>query len=265
MQMLQKEILALKENPTDANVKQIEEKEKDIAEKKNALKKHCHHLGMTYGEYGAQENGNKPENTTGEVSIALPCLDTDTDISSQQTGAMTNGYVKDVHASADVKMHEYSTTIPTGPADAASSAALDEIQFPQLTSVNIPNSSDDNGDPFVTPGGYATIDMFHAPTGTYVDPYGAPAGNYTYGFTNNDRFINQSMTRTDSTGKPVIDVDKYLMETDGVMPANYGTSAGRIDDHGMSLGRDYEMDMDVMVPHAPVTEHDETIISGMDK
>jgi hypothetical protein len=38
--MLQEEILKLKENPTDANVKQIEDKEKSIAEKKNALDKH---------------------------------------------------------------------------------------------------------------------------------------------------------------------------------------------------------------------------------
>lgn len=69
--MLKAEILTLKKNPTDANVKQIEEKEKGIAEKKNALEKHCRHLGMTYGEYGAQEDGHKPENTDGEVSHSL--------------------------------------------------------------------------------------------------------------------------------------------------------------------------------------------------
>ena len=65
MQMLKEEVLVLKKNPTDVNLKQIEEKEKSIAEKKNALEKHCRHLGMSYGEYGAQENGHKPEDTNG--------------------------------------------------------------------------------------------------------------------------------------------------------------------------------------------------------
>ena len=74
MQMLKEEVLVLKKNPTDVNLKQIEEKEKSIAEKKNALEKHCRHLGMSYGEYGAQENGHKPEDTNGEVSIVLTCL-----------------------------------------------------------------------------------------------------------------------------------------------------------------------------------------------
>lgn len=265
MQTLQAEIRALKKNLTDANVKQIEEKEGSIAEKKNVLEKHCRQHGMTYGNYGAQENGHKLEDTNGEVSIVLTCPYTSTDISSRQTGAMINGHVKDVHGSADVKMDDYSTTAPTNSVDAANSAALDEIQFPQLTSVNIPNNFDGNSDPFVTHGDYATTDMFHAPTGTYVDHFGASAGDYTHPFINNNPIIHQNLDRTDSTGKRVIDVDEYLMQTDGVMPANYTTSAGHIGDHGMGLGRDYEMDMDVMVPRAPVAEHDESIISGMDK
>ncbi|KAH0284820.1 hypothetical protein M436DRAFT_66653 [Aureobasidium namibiae CBS 147.97] len=246
MQTLQAEILALKKNLTDANVKQIEEKEGSIAEKKNALEKHCRHLGMTYGNYGAQENGHKLEDTNGE------------------TGAMTNGHVKDVHGSADVMMDDGGTAIPTNSVDAARSAALDEINFPQLTAVNIPNNFDGNSDPFVTPGDYATTDMFHAPTGTYVDHFGTSAGDYTHAFINNP-IIHQNLGRTDSSGKPVIDVDEYLMQTDGVIPANYATSAGRVADHGMGLGGDYEMDMDAMIPRAPVAEHDESVISGMDK
>jgi len=282
MQTLQAEILALKKNLTDANVKQIEEKEESITEKKNALEKHCRHLGITYGNYGAQENGHKLEDTNGEVSIVLTCPYISTDISSRQTGAMINGHVKDVHGSADVKMDDYSTIAPpTNSADAANSAALDGIQFPQLTSVNIPNSFDihdetsmttsynavagvDNMDPFVTPTTHATTD-FHVPTGTYGDPYGAPASDYTHGFINHDSFVNQNLDRTDANGKRVIDVDEYLMQTDGVMPADYTTSAGRVGDHGMGLGGDYEMDMDAMVPHAPVAEHAESVISGMDK
>ena len=133
---------------------------------------------------------------------------------------MINGHVEEVHASADVKMDDYSTTIPINSADAANSAALDEIQFPQLTSVNIPNTFDDNGDAFVTPGGYATADLFHAPTGTYGDPFGPPVGDYTHASINNGPFIHQNLGHTDSTGKRVIDVDEYLMQTDGVMPAD---------------------------------------------
>jgi hypothetical protein len=67
--MLQEEILKLKENPTDANVKQIEDKEKSIAEKKNALDKHCRHFGLKYGKYGTEENGVTPDTTNGEVSL----------------------------------------------------------------------------------------------------------------------------------------------------------------------------------------------------
>lgn len=178
---------------------------------------------------------------------------------------MTNGNIKDVHASADVMMDDGSTVTTTNSVDAARSAALDEIQFPQLTAVNIPNSFDDNGDPFVTPGGYATTGMFHAPTGTYVDPFGAPAGDYTYASTNNGPFIHQNFGRTDSTGKRVIDVDEFLMQNDGVMPANYSISAGHTAEHSMGIGGDYEMDMDTMTPRIPVTEHDESVISGMDK
>jgi len=267
MQTLQAEILALKKNLTDANVKQIEEKEGSIAEKKNGLEKHCRHIGITYGNYGAQENGHKLEDTNGEVSIVLTCPYISADISSRQTGAMINGNVKDVHGSADVMMDDGGTAIPTNSVDAVRSAALDEIHFPQLTAVNIPNNFHGNSDPFVTPGDYATTDMFHAPTGTYADHFGASAGDYTHAFINNNPIIHQNLDRTDSTGKPIIDVDEYLMQTDGVMPADYTTSAGRVGDHGMGLGGDYEMemDMDAMVPHASGTEHDESIISGMDK
>ena len=41
--MLQEEILNLKENLTDANIKQIEDKRNSIAEKELILKKHCRH------------------------------------------------------------------------------------------------------------------------------------------------------------------------------------------------------------------------------
>jgi hypothetical protein len=67
MQMLQEEILMLKKNLTDTNVKQIKDKESSIAEKKNALEKHCRQFGMTHGKYGSQESEVKPETTNGEV------------------------------------------------------------------------------------------------------------------------------------------------------------------------------------------------------
>ena len=67
--MLQEEILKLEENPTDANVKQIQDKEKSIAEKKHALDKHCRQFGLKDGKYGTEENGVKPDTTNGEVSL----------------------------------------------------------------------------------------------------------------------------------------------------------------------------------------------------
>jgi hypothetical protein len=72
--MLQEEILMLKKNLTDANVKQIKDKESSITEKKNALEKLCRQFGMTHGKYGSQESEVKPETTNGEVSVVLTCL-----------------------------------------------------------------------------------------------------------------------------------------------------------------------------------------------
>jgi hypothetical protein len=281
MQMLQEEIIALKKNLTDANVKQIEEKEKSIADKKNALEKHCRHLSMTYGKYGSQENGHEPENTNGEVSTVTKCLYINTNIPSRQTGGMINGDVKNGHASTDVVMDDVSTAVPTNSADAASSAALDEIQFPQPAAPDVTNGFDvhheidmatsynaiagvDNNDPFITPAGHVTTD-FHAPTGTYVDPFGPRPDALAQAFINNDGLYDQSVDRTGSGPQCVIDVDDFLRENDGVMPTNYSTSAGHVGDHGTGLGRDYEMDMDAMVPRAPITEHDESLISSMDK
>jgi hypothetical protein len=69
MQMLQEEILALKKNPTDANVKQIEQKGKSVTKKQNALEKHCRHHGMTHGKYGAKDSEVKAETINGDVSV----------------------------------------------------------------------------------------------------------------------------------------------------------------------------------------------------
>jgi hypothetical protein len=69
MQMLQEEILALKKNPTDANVKQIEQKGKSVTEKQNALEKHCRYHGMTHGKYGAKDSEVKPETINDDVSV----------------------------------------------------------------------------------------------------------------------------------------------------------------------------------------------------
>lgn len=72
--MLQEEILKLKKNLTDANIKQIEDKRNSIAEKELILKKHCRHFGLKYGKYGIEEDGIKHDGTDGEVSATLTCF-----------------------------------------------------------------------------------------------------------------------------------------------------------------------------------------------
>jgi hypothetical protein len=186
---------------------------------------------------------------------------------------MTNGNVKHAPTSADTKMGDDSTIAPINSADAAASAALDEIQFP---AVDIPNGFDihqengmatsfdavagaDNNDPFFTPGGYATAHMFHTPTGTYGnDTFGPPAGDYT--FTNGGAYLDQTMGRTGSSALPSIDIHEFLKQNDPefTMP---GDDVG-----GTGMGLDGDaMDMDAMTSHAPVAEYDESVIAGMDK
>jgi hypothetical protein len=195
---------------------------------------------------------------------------------------MTNGNVNNVSASADVKMDDAGIVMPINPTDAANSAALDDIHFPQPTAVDMPNSFGihqetgmatsfaavagvDNNDPFVIPAGYATADSFHIPTGTYGnDPFGPPAGDYAAIFKNNDSLLNQSMSHTGSTVQGNIDIDEYLKAQGGEM-ANYTTSAGHVGDIGMGFAGDDGMDMDVMAPHAPTAEFGESGIPGMDK
>jgi hypothetical protein len=80
--MLQEEILTLNKNLTDANVKQIKDKETSNTEKKNVLEKHCRQFGMTHGKYGSQESEIKLETTNGEVSSVLTCLFVRTNVSS---------------------------------------------------------------------------------------------------------------------------------------------------------------------------------------
>jgi hypothetical protein len=275
MQTLQEEILALKKNPTDANVKQIEQKEKSVTEKQNALEKHCRHHGMTHGKYGAKDSEVKPETPNGDVSVVSTCLSISTNAASQQAGAMTNGDVKHAPPSVDVKMGDDSTTIPANSADAAASAALDEIQFPQPIALNgfdihqeigMATSFDavagaDNIDPFVTPGGYDTANMFHTSTGTYGnEPFGPPASDYTSAFGNGGPFLDQNTGRTGSSALPSIDIHDFLKQND----PNFTTSADDVGGTSMGLGGD-AMDMDAMPSHAPVAEYDESVIHGMDK
>jgi hypothetical protein len=194
---------------------------------------------------------------------------------------MTNGNVNNASASIDVKMDDAGTNIPTNPTDAANSAALDDIHFPQPTAVDMPNSFSthqetgmmtsfdaipgvDNNDPFVTPAGYAAADSFHIPTGTYgADPFGPPAGDYVSAFQNDDSFVNQSMGHTGSTAQPRIDIDEYLKAQGEEMA--YTTSAGHIGDTGMGFAGDDGVDMDIMASHAPTAEFGESVIPGMDK
>ena len=82
------------------NVKQIEDREKSIAEKKIVLDKHCRHFGLRYGKYGTEENGVKSDTTNAEGSTF------------------------------------------DAAADAAVSAALDEIQLPQHTAPYMANGFD---------------------------------------------------------------------------------------------------------------------------
>jgi hypothetical protein len=274
MQMLQEEILALKKNPTDANVKQIEQKGKSVTEKQNALEKHCRHHGMTHGKYGAKDSEVKAETINGDVSVFWTCLSISTNFISQQAGAITNGNVKHALTSADVKMGDDSTTAPTSSADAAASAALDEIQFPQpialngfdihqetgMTSFDAVGGAD-NIDPFVTPGGYVTADMFHTSTGTYGnEPFGPPAGDCTPAFGNGGPFLDQNTGRTGSSALPSIDIHDFLKQND----PNFTTSADDVGGTSMGLGGD-AMDMDAMAPYAPIAEYDESVIHGMDK
>jgi hypothetical protein len=188
---------------------------------------------------------------------------------------MNNGNVKHAPISADVKMGDDSTTIPTNSAGAAASAALDEIQFPQPIALNgfdihqetgMATSFDavagaDNNDPFITPGGYVTADMFHNPTGTYDnEPFGPPAGDYTPVFGNSNPYLDQNTGRTGSSALPSIDIHDFLKQND----PNFTTSADDVGGTGMGLGGD-AMDMDAMTSHAAVTEYDESVIHGMDK
>ncbi|CAD0094596.1 unnamed protein product [Aureobasidium vineae] len=255
MQMLQGEILVLKKNLTEANIKQIEEKEESIAEKKTALEKHCLQFGMTHGNYGTEK--------------------------SEHAGAMTNGGVKNGSASADVKMDMENTMSIDAAADAAASAALDEIKFPESTAVDIPNNIDvhqktgmavsheapvgvNMNDPFIAPADHSatTAGLFHASTGTYhSDPFGPFAGGYAPAHTGNDPFINQNVGHTGSTAQPTIDINDFLNENGGEV--NYTTSGG-LGDAGMGFGED-EMDMDTMATHTPMPDFEEPVIPGMEK
>lgn len=200
---------------------------------------------------------------------------------------MTNGNVEHVPASADINMGDASAVTFDAAADAAASAALDEIQFPQPTAPDMANGFDmhddtgmmatsynavtgvDINDPFVNHGGHATTDFFHTPTGTYTDAFaGLPAADYIPAFNSNNSLKSlpkQSMPRTDSDGKPIIDVDDYLRIRDGVIPTNYGTSDGNAGGHGMDFGGGDQMDMDTLAHQSPGTENLESVISGMDK
>lgn len=102
----------LEENSTDANVKQIEDKEKSIAEKKIAWDKHCRHFGLRYGKYGTEESGVRSDATNGQVSVVLTSARISTDVSFQ-ANAMTNGNAEHVTASADINMAALSPlTLP---------------------------------------------------------------------------------------------------------------------------------------------------------
>ncbi|CAD0108929.1 unnamed protein product [Aureobasidium uvarum] len=254
MQMLQGEILMLKKNLTEANIKQIEEKEESIAEKKTALEKHCRQFSMTHGNYGTEKSEVKLEATNGENDPA----------------------------SADVKMDENTMPIDAA-ADAAASAALDEIKFPESTestAIDMPNNINvhqetsmafsheapagvDMNDPFITPAGHgASTNLFHPSTGTYNnDPFAAYNGGYAPAYTDNDPFINQNFGHTGSTAQSATGIDDFLNEK-GDEP-NYTTSAG-LGDAGMGFGED-EMDMDTMATHAPMPDFEEPVIPGMEK
>jgi hypothetical protein len=192
---------------------------------------------------------------------------------------MTNGFSEHVPASADINMGDASAVTFDAAADAAASAALDDIHFPQPTAPDMANGYHETGmasynavtgvdinDPFINHGGHATTDFFHTPTGTYTDAFaGLPAADYIPAFDSNKSLLQVSKHRTDSDGKPIIDVHDFLRIRDGVMPTNYSTSAGNAGGHGMGFGGGDQMDMDAMPHQAPGTENIESVISGMDK
>lgn len=122
-------ILKLKGDPTDANVKQIEDKEKSVAEKKIVLDKHCCHFGSEYGKSGTEENEVMSDTTSSEVSVVLTSICISIDVSFQ-AGAVTNGNVEHVPASTKINMSAASAVTFDAAADTAVSAALDEFQSP---------------------------------------------------------------------------------------------------------------------------------------
>lgn len=184
---------------------------------------------------------------------------------------MTNGVIDHIPASANINMTDGSTAIANAAAaDAAASAALDEIKFPQPIAADIPNgfnmhheagmATSYNTDPFITPGGQANF--FHTPTGTFNDAFGGiPAGDYAGTF-NNAPLNSENM---ESTIKPSMDVNDFLRINDGVDIANYSTSAGHAGGHGMGFGGGDQMEMDAMAPRGSATEHDQSAITAMDK
>ncbi|KAI5239597.1 hypothetical protein E4T42_08613 [Aureobasidium subglaciale] len=269
IKMLQDEVLKLKKKSTDTSLKEIDDKEKEIGDKRIALEKHCRQFGIKYGKYGTEESEIKLESTNDEHTESMvdpnaktehdPFVDVKMDLDSK------------VHAVTHTDTVAGASPEHAGPPRFASMGAqLDGTHAFQQSSMPDDMMSDLGDFPGHIPGSH---EPFFVPS--VPDYQNVPAsGGFVYDYGDNDPFVNQNVdyaaTAAGAGAHPVARSSLYAFTNDASKMensnmANYVTSVGDAGGSSMETGREEEMDDTDFEPETLVAEFAQPIIPGMEK
>ncbi|KAI5194446.1 hypothetical protein E4T39_08660 [Aureobasidium subglaciale] len=266
IKMLQDEIIKLKNKPTDAGMKEIDDKEKEIDDKRVALEKHCRQFGIKYGKYGTEKTEIKLESTNGEHTESMadlhvkpehgPSVDFEMDVVNivpavTHTDTVAGAGPEHVEPS---KFTSMGAQIDTTHAIQQSSMAVDMMSNLGDFPGHIPGSHD----PFFVP---SVPDYQHVPT----------SGGFVDDSANNNPFIDQNVDHAAVAANESVDEPSlytFTNDTSKTEDSNMVNCVTSVSDHdGASLeaGREEEMDDADLKTEAHVTEFAQPIIPGMEK